>query len=117
MKHNKMIIEIGVGELAKDYILEIDRKSVIFGEEVLGYNITQVGDRIISQAYKAFAMALQKNHKDIKVEERDDLLDKYVSEGGDLTEIVEFTASKVSDFLQPTNTSTKANKKKKTRFE
>lgn len=115
--NKKMIIEVGFDDKAKEFTLEIDRNSIVYGETVIGFSITDMGTQLVTQSYRGFATALQKNHKELLVEERNALLDQYLEEGGELGDINEFVGNAIGNFFNPTKTGSKAKKKKKPRYE
>lgn len=91
---------IKVGD--EEFTLELDRKSIMRAEEVYGVSISKVEDQFVSQSYKLFRAALHKNHSNISIDARDDLFDKFVEEGGDRQEVVNFLLEQFGNFFKPT---------------
>lgn len=103
MAKHKALIEIA----NKEYTLEFDRKSIVFAEEVIGFNLAKYDETPVASAYKLFAGGLHKNHPQIKIENKVKLLDTYKDEGGDVEELLGFLIEAYVGFLQTTQKPTK----------
>lgn len=103
MANQKAKIDIA----GKDYILEFDRKSIIFAEEVIGFNLAQYEKTPVASAYKLFAGGLHKNHPQVKIENKMKLLDTYKQEDGDVEAVLGFLIEAYVGFLQTTQKPTK----------
>lgn len=104
MKNNK-VIKIG----GKEYTFEVNRNTIIKGEEVFGVSLSKMEDQLISQSLKIWVTGLELHHSELKVDERMDLYEQYNEEVGKSGEVVSFIMEKISNFFSPTHT-TKKNK-------
>lgn len=102
----KLIVDIE----GKDYEFALDRKEIIRGES-LGFKLREIENNPMTQISLFWAIGLHKLQPKIKNDEALELLDKYLEEGGDINEVIEFLSNQYIAFLQTTQTDTKKVKK------
>jgi len=98
----------------KEYKFALDRTEIIRAEK-LGFKIREIENEPLTQISLFWFIGLHKFQPEIKQEEAFELLDKFMEEGGNLPEIVEFLSNEYAAFLQTTPTNSK--KLKKSRVE
>lgn len=110
-KFKKATVEIG----GKNYTFELDRTTVIYLEEEVGFAVSKVEAQPVTQSRNIWVGGLQKHHPKLKFATRVDLYHTFQEEGGDVSEIVAFLIEQYASFLQTIPNDTQ--KKKEIIFE
>lgn len=96
--------------------IEIDGKEYTFGfftrkdikiAEKKGLRINRIDEEVVTQTDKLFYTALLSKQPDITEAKADELIEKFVGEGGDLKDILSFLAEQITNFMQFQNGKTK----------
>lgn len=101
-----MIVDIG----DKEFKFALDRKELVRAEK-LGFNIRQIEDNPMTQISLFWTIGLHKLQPSLNENQCLELLDKYIEEDGDLTEVIEFLSQEYVAFLQTTQFDSKKSKK------
>lgn len=94
----------------KEYLFEIDRKEIIRAEKI-GFRIKEIESSPLTQLYLLWNVGLHKNQPTLSMNFTNDLMDKYESENGDVSEVIDFLSNEYLNFLQTTPQNTKELKK------
>lgn len=102
----KMIIDVG----GEEYTFGIDRNEIRRGEKA-GLNISLVEQFPATQMTILWTVGLHKYQPNLNQKVCIDLMDKYLDEGGDLTEVVQFLMEEYNNSFTITQTDSKKLKK------
>ena len=91
-----MIIEVG----EKEYKLGFPNRMAIKKAEAKGMNIVGGADKIVTAMDKIFYGGLLAYHPELTEAKATELLDQYISEGGDVNEIIPFLTEQYMAFLK-----------------
>lgn len=97
----------------KEYKFGLDRKEIVRAEKI-GFRIREIESSPVTQISMFWKVGLHKHQPNLNDMQCDDLMDKYIEEGGDVNEVIEFLSQEYVAFLQTTQADTK---KKKARVE
>lgn len=94
----------------KEYEFALDRKEIIRAEKI-GLKLKEIENNPLTQMSILWTVGLHKLQPTLSNEKALDLMDKYIEEGGDISEVVEFLSNEYASFFQTTQTDTKSLKK------
>lgn len=94
----------------KEYRFALDRKEIIRAEK-LGLKLKDFETSPLTQISILWSVGLHKYQPNLSEQKSLDLIDKYVEEGGDINEVVEFLSNEYASFFQTTQADTKKLKK------
>ena len=94
----------------KEYEFGLDRKELKRAEG-LGFKINELQDKPVTQIELFWLVGLHKYQPKIKPDEASALMDSYIEEGGDVSEIIEFLSEEYLAFFPTTQVDTKEVKK------
>jgi len=86
----------------KEYILGYPTRKDAIKAEMNGLDVTEAG-KILSLSETLFFTGLLAKQPDISRKKADELLDKYLEEGGELEEITQFLINEYSAFIKSPN--------------
>lgn len=102
----KMIIDID----GKDYTLSLDRKEIVRGEKI-GLNLSQLESSPLTQMSIFWNVGLHKEQPNLSTIKLEELMDKFIEEGGDIKEVIGFLSEEYATFFQTNLQNTKTLKK------
>lgn len=102
----KMIIEVE----GKEYKFELDREEIKRGER-LGFDRTKIESQSAIQMDLFWSIGLHKNQPNLAMKKCEELLVAYASEGGDVSEVINFLGEQYQNFSLATQVDTKPLKK------
>ena len=102
----RLIVEIEGSE----YSFALDRKEIVRAEKN-GLRLREADDSPATQMTILWTIGLHKYQSNINEKVCSDLMDKYIDEGGDIQEVIEFLSGEYASFFQTTQTNSKQLKK------
>lgn len=93
----------------KDYLLELDRSSIRWGEKI-GFDLNKFTSEPITQTQLIWAMGLHKHHPSLPLDKLFKLFDDYDKEEGDFEPIYKFLTEQYQSFILATQESSEKKK-------
>lgn len=90
----------GLSTSSGDYILELTLDAIDKADQ-MGVNLSEFGDKIVSNTRKLFYLALQKNHKSMTPNKAYAILDEALDDGLALNEIANALIELVMSVTSP----------------
>ena len=94
----------------KEYILGFFKRKDVKVAEKKGLRINKLEDELVTQTDKLIYTALLSKQPNITEEQANDIIEKFVEEGGDLKEVLSFLAEQIANFMLSPNGKTKETK-------
>lgn len=92
-------IEINKKEYTLGFFTRKDAKRA----EKKGLKVSKLDEELLTQTDKLFYTALLAKHPDITEQEAENLIEKFIDEGGELKDIIGFLAEQIVNFIQSPN--------------
>lgn len=96
----------------KEYKFALDRNEIVRAEK-MGFKLKEIENSPVTQISLFWLVGLHKFHPNLNEKQALGLFDKYIDEGGDVNEVIEFLSNEYAAFFQ----TTQADTKKKARVE